>query len=93
MRYEIEEGTNAVRIWYDDSDIPAIFQPDWPDTTPWANAEEAAQWAELYIASVEDESAPYAPNSPGEPGQPKPTPEELAARRAEYESRFGPIEE
>jgi hypothetical protein len=87
MRYEVEEGTNAVRIWYDGEDVPSIFQPDWPDVTPWSSAEEAAQWAELYIASVVDEAAPYAPNSPGEPGQPKPTPEEIAARQAEMEAR------
>lgn len=82
MRYEIEEGTNAVRIWYDDSEIPSIYQPDWPDTTPWAGPEEAAHWAELYIASIEDELAPYAPNSPGVPGEPKPTPEQIQAMRA-----------
>lgn len=87
MRYEVEEGTNAVRVWYDGEDVPSLFQPDWPDTTPWASAEEAAQWAELYIASVVDEAAPYAPNSPGEPGQPKPTPEEIEAMRAEMEAR------
>lgn len=87
MRYEIEKGTHAVRIFEDGSSVPSIFQPDWPDTTPWAGPEEAAQWAELYIASVVDEAAPYAPNSPGEPGHPKPTPEEIAAMKAELEAR------
>lgn len=87
MRYEIEQGTHAVRIFNEGSNVPCIFQPDWPDTTPWASAEEAAQWAELYIASCEDEAAPYAPSGPGQPGQPKPTPEEIEAMKAEMENR------
>lgn len=89
MRYEIEEGTHAVRIFEDDSDVPSIFQPDWPDTTPWANADEAIQWAELYIASVEDESAPFAPSGPNKEGEPKPTQEQIDAMRAELEQRNG----
>ena len=69
LRYEIEEGTNAVRVLYPDSDVPSLFQPDWPDMTPWADADEAEAWVQLYIASVEDENAPYAPNSRGIPGE------------------------
>lgn len=76
LRYEIEEGTNAVRVFYPDSDVPSLFQPDWPDMTPWANAAEAEAWAQLYIASVEDENAPYAPNSRGIPGEAKLTAEQ-----------------
>ncbi len=33
LRYEIEEGTNAVRVFYPDSDAPSLFQPDWPKIT------------------------------------------------------------
>jgi len=77
LRYEIEDGTNAVRVFYPDADAPALFQPDWPDTTPWANRAEAEAWAQLYIASIEDEDAPYAPTSPGQPGKAKPTAEQL----------------
>ena len=87
MRYEIEENTYAVRIFNAGSDVACIFQPDWPDTTPWASSSEAAQWAELYILSCEDESAPYAPSGPGQIGQPKPTPEEVAEIRARMERR------
>lgn len=78
LRYEIEEVTNAVRVFYPDSDVPSLFQPDWPDMTPWADKAEAEAWAQLYIASIEDESAPYAPTGPGKAGEPKPTPEQLA---------------
>lgn len=83
MRYEIEEGTFAVRVYQDGHDIPSLYQPDYPDTTPWESAEEAENWAKLYIASIEDEAAPYAPIGRGIPGEPKPTAEQIAEWQAE----------
>lgn len=85
LRYEIEEGTNSVRVFYPDSEEPSLFQPDWPDTTAWADAAEAEAWAVLYLASIEDEDAPYAPNTRGEAGIAKPTPEQKAAIKAANE--------
>jgi hypothetical protein len=79
LRYEIEEGTNAVRVFYPDSDVASLFQPDWPNQAPWADAAEAAAWAQLYISSIDDEDAPYAPNGPGEAARAKPTAEQRAA--------------
>lgn len=87
LRYEIEEGTNAVRVFYNDSDVPSLFQPHYPDGSPWADAADATAWAELYVASVVDEAAPYAPNGPGQEGAPKPTPEEIAEMQAKMEAR------
>lgn len=72
MRYEIEEGTFAVRVYQDGSDVPSLYQPDYPDTTAWESAGEAEEWAKLYIASVEDPAAPFAPAGRGIPGEPKP---------------------
>jgi hypothetical protein len=86
IRYEIEEGTNAVKVFYDDNDFPSLYQPQWPGGQPWASAEEADAWAKLYVASMTDDAAPYAPGAPGEEGQPKPTPEEIAAMQAEIEA-------
>ena len=86
MRYEIDPTTFAVSIFYPESDVAALFQPDYPDQTPWESAAEAEEWAKLYIASIEDENAPYAPIGRGIPGEPKPTPEQIAeweAKRAE----------
>lgn len=79
IRYEIEKETNAVKVFYDNLDYPSLYQPDYPSGQPWINEEEAAAWAELYIASVIDESAPYAPSSRGEAGHPKPTSQQKAA--------------
>ena len=91
MRYEIEETTNAVRIFADGREAPTIFQPNYPNGQPWESAAAAATWAQLYIASIEDESAPYAPAEPGVSGRAKPTAEEIAemeALRAEMYPNF-----
>lgn len=90
VRYELEEGTNAVKVFYDDATVPSLYQPYFPNGDVWADAEEASAWADLYIASVTDEAAPYAPNARGEEGAPKPTAEELNAMQAEFEARNNP---
>jgi len=87
VRYEIEEATNAVKVFYDESTVPSLYQPHFPSGETWADATEAAEWAELYVASVTDEAAPYAPNARGVAGAAKPTAEELEAFRAEQEAR------
>ena len=86
-RYEIEEGTHAIRVYYDGADVPGLFQPHWPNGVAWASAEEAAEWAEMFLESIEIEDAPYAPGGPGEPRTPKPTPEEIAEMQAQMEAR------
>lgn len=90
IKYEIEEGTNAVKVFYDDSEVPSLYQPHFPNGDVWVDAEEAKAWADLYIASVTDESAPYAPNARGEAGLPKPTAEEIAAIQAQFEAMHNP---
>jgi hypothetical protein len=85
VRYEIEEGTNAVKVFYDDATVPSLYQPHFPSGEVWADISEATAWAELYIASVTDADAPYAPNARGEEGASKPTAEEIAAMQAEME--------
>jgi hypothetical protein len=90
LRYELEEGTNAVKVFYDDATVPSLYQPHFPNGDAWADAAEATAWAELYVASVTDEAAPYAPNARGEEGAPKPTAEEIAAMKAEMEARNNP---
>ena len=95
LRYEIEEGTNAVRVFYPDADAPSLFQPDWPDNEAWADAAEAEAWAQLYIASIEDEDAPYAPTTRGEAGKAKPTAEQrvqIEAAQAAVEAATTPEE-
>jgi hypothetical protein len=57
MRYEIEENTNAVRVWNDEEEAPFLFQPTWPDNTSFANAKEAEKFAKAVIAHHADPEA------------------------------------
>jgi hypothetical protein len=69
-RYTFEIDTeNAIRIWDNftigKNGAPFLFQPDWPDVTPWADEAQATDWAEVFIASLENpESEFVAGNSP-----------------------------
>jgi hypothetical protein len=70
-RYEIDEA-NAVRIWDEDNPnengAPFIFQPDWPNGTPWQNGSEAEEWAALFVESLENPQSEFVPGiSPEEP--------------------------
>lgn len=69
--YTTDPNTFAVKIYTDTQVEPVIFQPDWPNGTQWGSQQEAATWAQLCIASIEDPAAPYAPAGPGLPGEPK----------------------
>jgi hypothetical protein len=69
-RYRFEIDTNnAIRMFDNENpnegDAPFMFQPDWPDVTPWADEAQATDWAEVFIASLENpESEFVAGNSP-----------------------------
>ena len=86
-RYRFEIDTdNAIRIWDNETPneqgAPFIFQPDWPDVTPWADAAQATDWAEVFIASLVDPLSEFvAGNSPdAHPAiRPEPEPEEEQA--------------
>ena len=80
-RYEIKDN-NVVEIFHDESTVPSFRQPTWPDQITWADSDEAQYWAELYVASINDESAPFAPMSRGTVGRAKPTAEQKAEREA-----------
>jgi hypothetical protein len=71
MRYEIESGTHEVRI-FDVGNAEVIYQPTWPDGTPWSDSAEASAWAEQQILSIEDLTADLAGPSPTTPVIPRP---------------------
>jgi len=79
VTYEIEKGTNAVKVFIDGNTKPSLYQPNWPSGESWANSSEADSWAKLYVASIEDPNAPYAPIKKGEAGRQKPTADQIAA--------------
>lgn len=71
LTYSVDNSDFSVKIYSDDRSEPIIYQPDWPNGTPWASAEEAESWAQLCIQAIIDENAPYAPAGPGLSGEPK----------------------
>jgi len=78
-RFEIDND-NAIRIWDNETpnenDAPFMFQPDWPDVTPWADAAQATDWAEVLIASLLDHNSEFvAGNSPNTHPAIRPEPE------------------
>ena len=75
--YQVEKETFAIRVYYDGSDIAGLYQPHWPDLTPWSSMEEATEWAKMFVESIEEDAAPFPPNGPNEERIKKPTLEEL----------------
>ncbi len=70
--FEVDDN-NAVRIFREGQEAPVIFQPDWPNGTPWADKAEATSWAELYVRSFEDAEVAELPgDSPEEPTRARP---------------------
>ena len=86
-RYEIDEA-NAIRIWDEanpnELGAPSLYQPDWPNATPWASRAEAEAWALLFIESLENPESEFVPGeSPDEPRKPRPEPEPEVIEDAE----------
>jgi len=46
-KYEIDDN-NEVRVWDlknpNEFDAPFLYQPTWPDNTPWQSRQAAEQW-------------------------------------------------
>jgi hypothetical protein len=81
-RYHYEIDTdNAVRVWDlenpNEFNVPFLFQPVWPDGTPWSDRSEAEAWVELFIDSMLDEASEFLPGeNPAEPKRLRPDPTE-----------------
>lgn len=65
MKYEIDNN-NAIRMWHDGEEVPFLFQPDYPNGTPFADKADAENWAKAKMTELEDINAPEAPSFPGE---------------------------
>lgn len=67
MDYRYEIDADGALWFYDDvNPEPFMFQPTWPDLTPWGKG-EAKKWAEVLITSLTDETADLPGNNPDEP--------------------------
>lgn len=67
LSYVIDSETFAITVFVNDSSEPSLYQPNWPDGTNWASFNEAQLWAEQYISSMLNDTAPYAPLGPNTP--------------------------
>lgn len=79
IRYEIDAETFAITMWDGINEDPFMFQPWYPDSTPWADAADADRWAQLKVAELTDNTAPRAGNSPDQLTIPRPTAEQERA--------------
>jgi hypothetical protein len=72
----------SVRIFQNDTGIPSILQPHWPDGTAWKKG-EAEAWAEQFILAANDETADLPGDGPDQPTKPRPI---IEAEEAEQDS-------
>lgn len=85
LNIEILED-NVVVIRKEGEENPVFVTPSWPNGQRFESPEEAIQWAEMFVDSVENPEAPFAPVGPGEDRLPKLTEDilrELDAKRLE----------
>jgi hypothetical protein len=73
-RKEID-AEGALSIFEGTSTVPFIYQPSWPDGTPWSEGEPEA-WADVLIASLSDPESLLPGSNPSQPTLPRPDEEE-----------------
>jgi hypothetical protein len=71
LTYTVDPNDFSIKIYASGQNEPIVYQPDWPNSTPWSSAAESALWAQLCIQSIVDTDAPFAPAGPGLAGEPK----------------------
>jgi len=81
MRYEIEEGTFAVRIFNIGETVPFWYQPDYPNGDAFDTYAEAEVWAKLAVKSQEPAYGFLVPDGKGVVGKAKPTKLEILEAR------------
>lgn len=81
-----------VEVFVEGKKEPMLRQPNYPNQDAFETKSEAEEWAQLFIASVEDENAPFAPMGKGIAGKPKPTKEQiLEYLKADVEKHGGNV--
>jgi len=79
--YKVDEK-NQVRVWNtenpNEKNLPFIYQPVWPDGTPFENKEQAEAYAQLVVESCLNPNSEYITGpSPDEPKRLRPEPVEI----------------
>lgn len=60
------DGQLSLYIWVFDSELPTLYQPFYPDTSPWGSENEALEWAKIWIDALEDADAPQPKSGPND---------------------------
>ena len=66
IRYEVNDN-NEVRAWNDELEQtePFLYQPNYPDGTPFETKQQAEEWAARWYAHfIDPETNPEFPVSP-----------------------------
>lgn len=70
MNYKITTD-GALEIYFDDEEIPFLYQPHWPNGTKWGKG-EAEAWGKQFILAANDPTADWAGDGPDQPTKPRP---------------------
>lgn len=62
-----EQGNGALYVWLTNNEAPDVYQPTWPDGTPWKDETEMVTWAKVLIDSIDKPDAPQPGPNPGMP--------------------------
>jgi hypothetical protein len=65
ITYTVNKDTYEVSVFDTDTnpDVPFLAQPDFPDASPFASEEQAAAWAEKFVAHFNDNSVELPANA------------------------------
>ena len=80
---------NTVEVFVEGHGAPMLRQPHYPNQDAFDTKAEAEEWAQLFIAAMTDEAAPFAPIGKGIAGEPKPTKEEILERLKKQAEEYG----
>jgi len=80
---------NTVEVFVEGQEAPMLRQPHYPNQDAFDTKAEATEWAELFIAAMKDEDAPFAPVGKGIPGEPKPTKEQILEQLKTEAEQYG----
>jgi hypothetical protein len=81
--------SNTVEVFVEGQEAPMLRQPHYPNQDAFGTKAEATEWAQLFIAAIENEDAPFAPIGKGIPGEPKPTKEQILEQLKTQAEQYG----
>jgi hypothetical protein len=81
--------SNTVEVFVEGQEAPMLRQPHYPNQDAFDTKSEAEEWAQLFIAAMENEDAPFAPIGKGIAGEPKPTKEQMLEMLKKDSERYG----